>query len=346
MTAKPTSRGVVVVDLGPEANPIDLTPAIMRLERFRLGCAELPDKTWRLSWKFRREYLRDYEAMTGQRVFEDEPLAMQTPNLQNPLYRMDIQMFTLEEDKVEWRLVRKDNGRLLVYAEPDAQPPTMPPGAERVIRNCGIGMDVSEGVGNSDSTIEVFFADNMEQAAELADNRISPPELGRFAAAVGRWYNDAVVCCVRKLHGLTTLRTMVDEANYSNLWHHRLAQNTYEKETKKLGWATGEMSSALLIDPWNDTISNGKCIIRSQKTLDQHRLYIYNERGEITYQPVAHLSPEVRDRHGDTVVGCALARRACQEMHFFKSVVQARMSPAMRMLQDKANRVKKGPWIR
>ncbi len=66
-------------------------------------------------------------------------------------------------------------------------------------------MDVSEGVGESDSTVEVFAGDTREQAAELADNHMTPAELGRFAAAVARFYNDALVCCVRPMHGMQKL---------------------------------------------------------------------------------------------------------------------------------------------
>ncbi len=335
MSASPTRRAFVAVDLGPEADPIALTPEVLDGERARLGCSLQADGTWKLSWKYRKEYLRDFQAQQGQPVFEPAWLDALAPALRNPLYCMD-----LDESG---QLTRRDHGRLRVWIEPSHQPLDIPRGAASVLCGFGIGMDVSEGVGDSDSTIEVFLGYNFEQAAELADNRITPTDLGRFAAAVGRWYNEAAICCVRKMHGLTALRALADECHYRCLWHHKLADRIYESRAESLGWARGEASDPLLFGRWVDAVQYGQATLHSLACHQQHQAYIYDERGRITHQKLAHLSPEVRQKHGDMVIGCALARVACSDLPRFKAVIETPKSGIQRELERRQQK-RNGVW--
>lgn len=215
-------------------------------------------------------------------------------------------------------LVRQPAGRVKVWLGPRSQPEAMPEHTEGVVRACGIGMDVSEGVAASDSTIVVMFADNREQAAEFADNEIHPAELGRMGAAVARYFNNALVCCVRKMHGLTTIRTMHDECGYGYIWRDTDPAKTTEVATKNLGWRGGEASSPYLFGKWLDAMEKREPILHSVTCLDQHRQYIYDENGRITHQALAAMPPGVRDRHGDLVVGSALAYRACLDLPKFR----------------------------
>jgi hypothetical protein len=243
------------------------------------------------SWRFRKEYEIDFTAQAGQPVFESEALNAQSRNLRNPIARMDLD----ESGK----LVKRERGRLAIYQD------------VRESWRYAVGMDVSEGVAQSDSTIEVFEAFKREQAAELADNRISPPELGRFAAAVGEYYNRALICCVRPMHGITVLRTLVDDCHYTNLWHDRMDEHLAAMPTERLGWAKGEGRSPRLMDPYIEAVDAQEVILRSMQCRDQHGQYIYDEKGLATLSKNTELNTALRARHGDMVVGCALAYRAC-----------------------------------
>ena len=288
---------------------------------------------------FAQEYLGIPMDQTGLAVFEPAWLDQQRPHLREPLYRMDW--------TADGKLVKSATGRLAVYVEPDAQPAYLPAGAERVIRGCGIGMDVSEGVEASDSTIQVFFADNLEQAAELADNSITPSDLGRFAVAVASWYNDALICCVRKMHGLTAIRAMADECRYANIWHHHLADHVWEREAAALGWAKGESSDDLLFGQWRDALHHCQATLHSGAAWGQHREYIFDETGRIVHQHLAESNQQERQRHGDMVVACALARRACADLPLFKSIIQRQPNPREKYLrQQQEQAVRKGPFRR
>jgi len=309
LTARPTSTGFISVDLGYEADPIAFTPEVIAAEKARLP-----------GWRWRKEYERDATAQAGMPAFDVKALDRQKRHLREPLYRMDLAP-TFSRDTLE----ENPNGRVYIYVEPDDQGEhTVSDPVERVIRSCGMGIDVGEGVEQSDSTIEVFFADNREQAAEVADNQTNPTELGRLAVALAKFYNDALVCCVRPMHGITTIRTMVDELGYHNVWHERIADRRFEKNTSRLGWRKGEASSALLFGRWQDALTQDDCTLHSLATWQDHQQYQFDERGRICHAKVAALPQEVRERHGDRVVGCALAYRACIDLPHVKDVVKRR----------------------
>ncbi len=335
LAVRPTHRGYAAVDLDVEADPLTLTVEVLDVARAEHGCRKRVDGTWEDSWKWRKEMLRDFGAIIGQKVFEPPFLDRQRVHQREPAYRMD-----LDESG---QLVRSDRGLLCVWLEPDSQPAELPKGAESVTRSFGIGIDVGEGVGNSDSTIEVFAGDNREQAAELADNRITPSDLGRFAAAVARRYNDALICCVRPMHGITTIRAIVDECAYYNVWHHRLAERIYERRAEVLGWAKGESTSALLFGKWIDAIQGARTILHSLRCLQQHGQYVYDELGRITLQSLVAEPVEFRLRHGDMVVGSALAYRACIDLPLFQAVKPEPLD--MFQLHQKQKREKdQGVW--
>jgi hypothetical protein len=337
MTAKPTSRQVVVVDIDPAADPIALTPEILDSERARLGSKRNADGTWTESWKFRKEYGRDFFAVSGQAVFDDAALDWQRGHVANPLYRMDLD----ESGK----LIVRERGRLLVYLEPDSQPAEMPPDVVQVRRAFGLGMDVGAGTGASDSAIEVLTQDTREQCAELADNRISPTDLGRFAAAVGRWYNDALICCPSRMHGLTTIRAMRDECKYGNIWHTKILNRPYETSTDALGWRRGESTDEYLFGRWIDAIDKRAAILHGIATVEQHRAWVYDEQQRICHRDLIDAPEELRHRHADRVIACAMAwRAACDSARW--QVAVARKKTGRELYIEQCAARKASPWRR
>jgi hypothetical protein len=338
MTAKPTSRGFVSVDLGIEADPETFTPALVERAMIEHGCRRRADGSWFLSWSWRMNYLRDFDAQTGQRLFAEETLALQQPNLRNPLRRMDL-------DHEGLRLIESRQGRVYVYCEPDAQPDEYPEGVVSVARTVGIGMDVGLGTGASGSAGYGMFGDTREQAVEFHDNETSPNDFGRLAVAVAKYYNDALVCCVGKMHGMTTIRTMVDELHYPHLWHHRMAQRQTERETAKLGWMKGEASDPRLFDDWNDALAKGGPVVHSVTALGQHREWVYDHAGHVCHRSLTSATVNERLLHADLVVAAALSWRACADLPHFRAV-QKRPKTGMEIYLAKRQTKENGVWRR
>lgn len=310
MTVRGNSNEFVAVDLGYEASPLISVEVIESARRNSPG------------WRFSQEYELNWDAQTGAPVFEEEWVSAQQVHASNPIQRMDIH--TLRRNGVIQRdslgherqvLVQKDDGRLKVYVMPDEQA-----GQTLTLRHYGIGMDVGAGVEKSDSTIQVMSAWNREQAASLACNTIEPSELGRFAALVGKWYNNALICCVLKMHGLTALRAITD-VGYPMIWRTTSPKRgIVESRTKNLGWPYGEVGD-LLLGRWRDALATpGLVTLHDLQTIQQHRQYVYDEHARACHQLLRSEPIAVRQSHGDLVIGAALAYRAVIDLPMYLRV--------------------------
>ena len=309
LTARPCDTGFVAVALGMGADPIAFTDDIVEGERKGMP-----------GWRFRKEYLRDFTAQAGQPVFEIDWLAVQRTRLRDPIKRYD---YIIDATKGRAVLVEDSTGSIRVFVGADSKPAELPQ-ARDVQRQYAIGMDVGEGVGASDSTIQVFAVDNREQVAAFASNTITPTDLGRLAVAIAQEYHQALICCVRKMHGVTTLRAIMDDAGYKHVWRTKIDSKTTEQATDKYGWPGGEASSPYLFGKWVDAIQYNQCILHDLTTIDQHQQYIYDEMGRITHQKLIDMPVEVRERHGDLVIACALAFRACLDQPKYGRVGEGR----------------------
>jgi len=323
LTATLNRNGFVAVNLGMGADPETFTPELVASEE-----AGMP------GWRFRKEYLRDWDAQSGQPVFEHEWIERQRARACEPVCLMDVETVLnestgeIERDKLgnpRLRLVEAEHGRIRIFLKPDAKPPNAPPMFD-VRRACAIGMDVGEGVGASDSTIQVFFSDTREQAAAFNCNQVHPGELGRIAVLLARFYNNALICCVRKMHGITTLRAMMDEG-YPRIWRWKDPRHVSLTNSKNAGWARGESSDELLFGKWGDALEHDTCILHDLETIEQHAQYIYDDLGRVCFQKLKSLPVEARGRHGDLVVGAALAYRACLDMPQYVKITAPDIEP-------------------
>jgi len=313
LSATPRTTGFVAVDLGFHADPGTFTPEVVASEQARLGGKE--------HWRWRKEYMRDFGAQAGRPVFEAHWIDHQRESQFSAILTME---WAPEHPN---KFIENPHGGLRIYRMPDEQPEALPDGAESVRRATGLGIDVGEGVGASDSTVQVFFADNREQAAEYASNRIKPTDLGRLAVDLAKFYNSGLICCVRKMHGITTLRAILDDCGYPHVWRSKPTDKASEYDAKSHGWPGGESSSPYLFGKWMDALEHKQTILHSQTTIDQHTQYIYDEAGRITHQARVDMPAEVRERHGDLVIGCALAYRACLDMPKYRKVVEQEAPP-------------------
>jgi hypothetical protein len=305
VTARPLSTGFVAVDLHYSADPEAFTPEVIAAER-----AGMP------GWRWRAEYELDWSAQAGQPVFDGEWLDWQQGHLADPIARLrwcPDREIRFEED---------DHGQVLIWGWPNEQPADLPGDLIGLRRSVGFGIDVGEGVGQSDSTIVGFWVDNRQQCVEFASNTIKPTDLGRLAADLARYFNDALICCVRRMHGVTVLRSIFDEAGYTRLWRSEQHDRSSRVKAEQYGWPGGEATSPYLFGRWMDALQHRQVRIRSLTTLQQHRQYIYDEAGRITHQALADMPVDVRERHGDLVIACALAWRACCDMPRHQAAIE------------------------
>ena len=119
---------------------------------------------------------------------------------------------------------------------------------------------------------------------------------------------------------------MADECRYPNMWHERMSDRVIEKQTARLGWRGGEATSDRLFGPYIDVVESKRIILRSMLAIQEHEQYIYNELGRTCHQARASLPKEVRERHGDRCIACALAYRACVDTPKYKRAVPRKLT--------------------
>lgn len=314
LSARLNSTGFVAVDLGYQADPVAFTPEVLVAERKKYNLKP---------WMWDQEYERDFQASSGRPVFLPEWLAWQEQFVSEPAVKL---AYRLTSDG-GCELYENEDGGIWVYVWPYSQPPEKPSHIESILRGFACGMDIGEGVGRSDSTIVGLTSDNREQAWEFASNRITPTDIGKVAAAAALWYNQALINCVRKMHGLTTIREIVDHQGYYRLWRDTIKATPAERRTDRLGWAGGETSSEILFGPFRKALAERQIIIRSPRLLAQLKQYVFDERGRMTHVSLANEPIELRERHGDLVVAAALAWRAVCDLPKFAAQVPVDEAP-------------------
>lgn len=302
MEARPLSNGFVAVGLHYSADPIGLPPELLEEHARELG--------GRQHWRWRKEMELDFLAQSGQPVFEQLWLSRQHPA--NPAMLMDVDE--------SGRLVPRPHGRVRVWIDPKARPESLPSGAESGLLTFALGMDVGAGTGKSDSTIVGLSVEGRRQAVEFRSNTVLPTDLGRVAVAVARYFNDALIVCPQKMHGLTAIRAMC-ETGYSLIWRKTLTSKIVETSTDALGWPYGEMSSSLLVNGLRDALERGSLTLHGIDTLEQLRQYVYDAAGRAVLGKLAADNPAARLQHGDLVVGLALAVRGAADRPKYASLV-------------------------
>tara|TARA_Y100000310_G_C20660224_1_gene804341 strand:- start:120 stop:1178 length:1059 start_codon:yes stop_codon:yes gene_type:complete len=312
ITAKLNRTGWVAVDLGYLSDPVAFTPQAIADEK-----ARLPD------WMWQKEYERNFRAQVGKPVFRPDRLQWQEQHLCDPLLRLTWN----SQAKTLRRTEKGMPGNVQVWIHPDSQPPTKPKHMERVIRSFAMGIDVGEGVGQTDSAIVGIVGDTKEQAFEFKSNRISPTELGQLAAALGRMFNVALILCVRKMHGLTTIREIVDVQGYGMVWHEKVLDQITQISTDRLGWRGAEASDENLFGPYRKAIDEQLLTIHSTEWKFQLTQYVFDDMGRIVHQALADEPMQVRQRHGDVAVAGGLAWRAACDLPLFVTEVPVDDAP-------------------
>jgi hypothetical protein len=331
LTARRNSTRIVAVDLHYSADPLGMTDEKLEMLADEMGGRD--------TWRWRKEMELDPYAQAGEALFLGEWLDWQRRQCCNPIRLMDV-------DPAGSSLAEHPSGKVKTWLEPRALPKDLPELVESAERTFGIGMDVGAGTGASDSTIVVMCAQGFEQAAEFKSNRILPWNLGLLAVAVAHYFNDALICCVQKMHGSSAIRAMV-AAGYTRLWRTRVANRIAETPTKNLGWPHGEIPDKLLYDRWAKALSEHATILHGVETVEQHRQYVFDEEGRPCFQRHKGLNPTARQQHADLVVAAALAYRACRDLPKFIHPV-TRLLPqetlAGRREQWRRTRTARDPW--
>lgn len=145
-------------------------------------------------------------------------------------------------------------------------------------RSYVIGADVAEGLASGDASAAcVLDRETGEQVAEL-HGRVIPEKFAYQLAALGWYYNKALIGVERNNHGHSTLNTLLNVIRYEALYYH--LPYDAPKGSEVLGWPTTPATRPVLVDDLAAAIA-GECIpLRSSATIDEMFCFIVTASGK------------------------------------------------------------------
>lgn len=109
------------------------------------------------------------------------------------------------------------------------------------------------------TVLDVTERGRVEQVARYRSNTIRPGPYGRLLAALGLWYNEALIAPEENNHGHATLYAL-QQADYWNLYYHVDLITGATRDTP--GFPTNVATRAQMLDMLGECLSVGGMVIR------------------------------------------------------------------------------------
>lgn len=262
----------------------------------------------------------DYSSSDYQ-FFESEMVdALMSKHVTRPLQRGDVELDEVKGEIVRWQDAERGPWKLWVALDAQGLPPQN--------RMYGVGVDVSMGVGASDSVLSVVDRQTGEKVAEYVNNRILPEKLATLAVAVCAWFRglDESAFLAWEDNGPGSIfRNRVLTLGFRNFYYRNSDVTTQlagGRTTQQAGWHSSPETKVSLLGDYRTALANGRFINHSWEALEELRRYVAvpgsrvahsSSRSTATSDPFAQ-----GDNHGDRVIADAVAH-----LTLFSSEVQS-----------------------
>lgn len=188
-----------------------------------------------------------------------------------------------------------------------------------------VGVDISWGMGASNSVMAAGNADTCEMFAEFASAGVSPEELAEAAACFGIWAAGRKgelpwVYPERNGPGEKFIHHLKD-IDYTNILRERTLPGDIGKGSSEnsYGWWSDPGSKRTLIEDYRYALTRDRVIVPSEPALLETLTYRYDKRGHVISDEDILRMSEVdgaRAPHGDRVIAPALMYAAIQATPF------------------------------
>lgn len=221
--------------------------------------------------QFNQEYPENDEVafiISGTTVFNKDRLKLAYDNTEAPKLKAEVQTRMKDAYNLAFNISPRSDGRLWIWGEPDKK------------HTYRVAVDVSWGVGQDFSAIEIFDTSTKEQAAEW-QGYVDPIRLAEVAVAIAKWYNDAKL--VIELNG-PGLGTHVEAKRfYWNFYRHKYLDKFSNKETDKINWETTPTFKRMLISYTEHCVNEGEWKIKSERLAAELLVYMreYTRYGDM-----------------------------------------------------------------
>ncbi|KKK72804.1 hypothetical protein LCGC14_2900200, partial [marine sediment metagenome] len=174
-------------------------------------------------------------------------------------------------------------------------------------KSYNLGIDISKGMGASNSVISIACNETREKIAEWAHAGTPPYEFARIATAIGVWVGGKnklpLIIWENNGHpGWDFGRQLVKIYQYPNIWYDRAVGTIAEKISKKYGWHSSQTKKPVVLGMLRRAYAHGGYINHSTEALDEALTYIEYEGGGIGPAEYVEESDAARKCHGDRVI--------------------------------------------
>lgn len=237
---------------------------------------ELPD------WQLAQEYPSDPDEAfirSGRPVFDLDVLRALPIEQPRKGYLHELQGRNVYE-------FREDGGALSIWELP--QPNHV---------YC-VGADVAEGFDYGDYSSAHIIDASTEKVVAHWHGHIDPDLFGSSVlAAIGWFYNTALIGVENNNHGLTTLKSL-QRVGYKNIYRQRRLGQRTPQATEVLGWRTTSASKPLAIDELAKSLRDMDLSLTCERTIAELRTFVREGNGKM------HGSP-----HDDRTMSLAIANQ-------------------------------------
>ena len=179
------------------------------------------------------------------------------------------------------------------------------------------GIDISKGMGASNSVISVTCKQTREKIAEYADANTPPHDLAWATCAAALWFGGKtglplVIYESNGEAGVAFGRELSKIIGYPNLYIDKAIGTVDEKQSKNYGWHSNRDKKAMLLSNYNRALVHNGFINHSEEAIVEAMSYIYYDNGGIGPASLIKESDSARQTHGDRVIADALTLIGCE----------------------------------
>lgn len=183
------------------------------------------------------------------------------------------------------------------------------------------GIDISMGMGASNSVISVGCVQTRRKVAEWASANFAPHDFALIAAASAIWFGGSqrghrpfVIWEANYVPGIQFGKVLVRELRYPNYYLDRHAVDKIGvMRPKKYGWHSNNDKKADLLGDYRRALAHGTFINPSLMALNEAETYVYLNGGGIGPASLQEESAAAKKTHGDRVIADALCLKGMQE---------------------------------
>ncbi|PJI07656.1 MULTISPECIES: terminase large subunit domain-containing protein [Clostridium] len=169
-----------------------------------------------------------------------------------------------------------------------------------------IGCDLSEGVGQDYSVIEVLNKDG-EQVAEFYNNKLKPFQMAEIINAIGIYYNKALITVEKASGGHSVIERLRYEFRYMNMTKYK-SYDQFNKMQWNIGFDTNNKTKSIIINDFVELFAKGQLKINSRRVLQEMKVFEINDNGSMAASG---------SNHDDSVMATALAIVSLKNPYYY-----------------------------